>query len=299
MANKKLKTKSTPFRTRDFIGWLIMLPTLILFTFFVWEPLLESVRLSMFTAKGIRLQEFVWFDNYLRVFKHPDFLPAFKNTFVYIFWSLIIGFLVPIVTAILISETVHLKSFFRVGVYFPNIVPGLATVLIWSYFFRPGNTGVLNILLAKIGIPDQIWLTNLKLTIPLIILTMTWKGFGSTSLIYMAGIGNINSELYEAATIDGAGLRARVRYITLPNIFSLAKTLLILQVISVFQILYEPLVMTNGGPNNASISIMQLVYNFAFTNYNYPMAAALSVLICIILILLSGLYFKLTKRKEV
>jgi multiple sugar transport system permease protein len=299
MAKKKVKSKSIPFRTRDFIGWLIMLPTLILFTFFVWEPLFESVRLSLYTAKGIRLQDFVWFDNYIKVFKHPDFLPAFKNTFVYILWSLIIGFFVPIIMAILITETVHLKSFFRVGVYFPNIVPGLATVLIWRYFFRPGNTGVLNILLSKIGIPDQIWLTNLKLTIPLIILTMTWKGSGSTSLIYMAGVGNINSELYEAATIDGAGLLARVRYITLPNIFALAKTLLILQIISVFQILYEPLVMTNGGPNNASISIMQLVYNYAFRDFNYPMAAALSVLICIILILLSGLYFKLTNRKEV
>lgn len=299
MAKKKEISKSIPFRTRDLIGWLIMLPTLTLFAFFVWEPLLESVRLSLYTAKGIRIQEFVWFDNYIKVFKHPDFLPAFKNTFVYILWSLIIGFFVPIIMAILISETVHLKSFFRVGVYFPNIVPGLATVLVWRYFFRPGNTGVLNILLSKIGIPDQIWLTNLKLTIPLIILTMTWKGSGSTALIYMAGIGNINSELYEAATIDGAGLLARVRYITLPNVFGLAKTLLILQVISVFQILYEPLVMTNGGPNNASISIMQLVYRYAFDDFNYPMAAALSVLICIVLILLSGLYFKLTNRKEV
>lgn len=299
MDKKKMKAKSKSFSTRDAIGWIVMLPTLILFTFFVWEPLIESIRLSLYTAKGIRLQEFVWFDNYVKVFKHPDFLPAFKNTFVYIIWSLIIGFMVPIIMAILITETVHLKSFFRVGVYFPNIVPGLATVLIWSYFFRPGNTGVLNILLSKIGIPDQIWLTNLKLTIPLIILTMTWKGAGSTTLIYMAGLGNINSDLYEAATIDGAGLRARVRYITLPNIFSLAKTLLILQIISVFQILYEPLVMTNGGPNNASISIMQLVYNYAFRDFNYPMAAALSVLICIILILLSGLYFKLTTRKEV
>lgn len=291
------KRKQKGFKTRDLVGWLIMLPTLILFAFFVWEPLIESVRLSMYTAKGIRLEEFVWFENYRKVLRHPDFWDAFKNTFSYIGWSLIIGFLVPIVMAILITETIHMRDFFRVGVYFPNIVPGLATVLIWQYFFRPGNTGVLNILLSKVGIPNQIWLTNLKLTIPLIVLTMTWKGAGSTSFIYMAGISNINSDLYEAATIDGASLLARVRYITLPHIFSLAKTLLILQVITVFQILYEPLVMTNGGPNNASISIMQLVYNYAFRDFNYPLAAALSVMICIVLILLSGLYFKLTTKK--
>jgi multiple sugar transport system permease protein len=296
--NIQLEMKKQRFKSKDLAGWLIMLPTIIIFAFFVWEPLLESIRLSLYTAKGIRLEEFVGLDNYFKVFNHPDFTAAFLNTFKYILWSLVIGFVVPIFIAIILTETVHFKSFFRIGVYFPNIMPGLATVLMWGFFFRPGNTGVLNILLSKIGIAPLDWLTNPKLTVPLIVLAMTWKGAGSTAFIYMAGISNINPELYEAATIDGAGILQRMRNITLPSIFSLGKTLLILQIIAVFQILYEPLVMTNGGPNNASISIMQLVYNYAFRDFNYPMAAALSVLICIILVILSGLYFKLTSKKE-
>jgi len=290
--------KQNFFKQKDTVGWLVMLPTLILFAFFVWEPLLESIRLSMYTAKGVRLQEFVGFDNYIALFKHPDFLAAFKNTFTYILWSLLLGFPIPIIMAVLISETVHLKGFFRIGVYFPNMVPGMATVFIWRFFFTPGNTGVLNILLSKLGISNQIWLNDPKLTIPLIILTMTWKNAGSTALIYMAGISNISGDLYEAATIDGAGIWQRIRYIVLPSIFSLGKTLLILQVIAVFQVLYEPLVMTNGGPNNASISLMQLVYNYAFRDYKYPMGAALSVLICVVLVILSGIYTKLTKEKS-
>jgi len=297
-ANTLNRNNKTKFKRQDLVGWLVMLPSLILFAFFVWEPLLESIRLSLYSAKGIRLQEFVGLENYIRLFRHPDFLAAFRNTFLYIFYSLIIGFMVPIVMAVLISETVHLKSFFRVGVYFPNMVPGMATIMMWSFFFRPGNTGVLNILLSKVGISPQVWLNNPKWTIPLIIITMTWKSAGSTSLIYMAGISRISSELYEAATIDGAGIWQRVRHIIVPSIFSLAKTLLILQIISVFQILYEPLVMTNGGPNNASISLMMLTYNYAFRDFNYPMGAALSVVICAILIVLSGIYTKLTKDKE-
>lgn len=289
--------KQNFFKRKDTVGWLVMLPTLILFVFFVWEPLLESIRLSMYTAKGVRLQEFVGFDNYVTLFSHPDFLAAFKNTFTYILWSLVLGFPIPIIMAVLISETVRLKGFFRISVYFPNMVPGIATVFIWRFFFTPGNTGVLNILLSKLGISSQIWLNDPKLTIPLIILTMTWKNAGSTALIYMAGISGISSDLYEAATIDGAGIWQRIRYIILPSIFSLCKTLLILQVISVFQVLYEPLVMTNGGPNNASISLMQLVYNYAFRDYKYPMGAALSVLICIVLVVLSGIYTRLTKEK--
>ncbi|MDF2840524.1 MAG: binding-protein-dependent transport system inner rane component [Clostridia bacterium] len=292
------RPKKARFNKGDLFGWLIMLPTLILFTFFVWEPLLESVRLSMYTAKGIRLQEFVGFSNYIRVFNHPDFIAALRNTFVYIVWSLVIGFFAPIIMALLISETVHLKGFLRVGVYFPNMVPGMATVMMWGYFFTPGATGVLNILLSKVGVDNKLWLTNPKLTIPLIILTMTWKGAGATALIYMAGISGINPDLYEAAAIDGAGIGKRIRHITVPSIFDLGKTLLILQVIAVFQILYEPLVMTNGGPNNASISLMQLVYNYAFRDFNYPMGAALSVMICIILVVLSGVYTKVTSRKE-
>lgn len=295
---EKKKVPKTSWKKKDFLGWMIMLPSIILFAFFVWEPLIESVRLSLYTAKGIHTEDFVGFDNYLKVLRHPDFMDALKNTFVYIGWSLVIGFAVPIIIALLITETIHLRSLFRVGVYFPNIIPGLATVMMWGFFFRPGNTGVLNILLSKIGVESQKWLNNAALTIPLIVIAMTWKSAGSTSLIYMAGISGINPELYEAATIDGAGIRQRIRYITLPSVFSLAKTLLILQVIAVFQILYEPLVMTNGGPNNASISIMQLVYNYAFRDYKYPMAAALSVMICIVLIILSGIYFKLTTKKE-
>ncbi len=280
-------------------GWLVMAPTLLLFAFFVWEPLLESVRLSFYSAKGMKLIEFVGFKNYIDVFRHPDFLPAVRNTFSYTIWSLVIGFLVPIVLAILINEMVHAKSLFRVGIYFPNVVPGLATVLMWGFIFKPGKTGVLNIILGQFGIEPMVWLSNPKLTIPLIVLTMTWKAAGATALIYLAALQGINPELYEAAIIDGAGIWDRIRHVTIPNLRNLARTLLILQVIAVFQILYEPLVMTNGGPNNASISIMQLVFKYAFEKFDYPKAAAVSVIISIFLISLTAVYNKFNKELDI
>lgn len=304
---------------RNAISWLIMTPTIILFAFYVWVPLVESIVLSVSDSNGMRINSFVGLQNYKSVIKLADFMPALQNTFVYIFWSLIIGFVVPIILAIFISETIHLKGFFRVGIYFPNIVPGIATAYIWKNLYKAGNTGVLNILISKITGPlsdlfanfgwdtladktaalgNQSWLQNSKWIIPYIIIAMTWKGAGSTALIYMAGISSINADLYEAATIDGAGIFQRVIHITLPQIFSLAKTMLILQIISVFQILYEPLIITNGGPNNASISILMLVYKRAFEYYNFSEASALSVIICIILIILSALYNRLTRSKD-
>lgn len=286
------------FIRKNISGWLLMLPSLVLFAFFVWEPILSSIRISLYSAQGITLNEFVGFKNYLRVFKHPDFLPALKNTFSYTFWSLIIGFLVPIILALFISEIRRGKGLFKVGIYLPNIVPGMAMVLMFSFIFKPGVNGILNVILGKFGLPPSAWLTNPKLTKPLIIISLTWKGAGATALLYIAGLQGIDPELYEAAIIDGAGIWKRIRYITLPCIYNLARTLLILQIISVFQILYEPLVMTNGGPNNASISIMQLMYRFAFEKYDYPKASAVAVIICIILSVLTVAYNKLNKKKD-
>lgn len=292
------RLQSSHFLSKNISGWLIMLPSVILFSFYLWGPIVQSVRLSLYHAQGIRLTEFVGFKNYSDVFLHPDFLPALRNTFSYTFWSLIIGFCVPIVLAIIINEIRGGKSLIRTAAYIPNVVPGLAIVLLWTFVFRPSNTGILNILLGRFGIGPLPWLSNPHWTIPLIVVSMTWRSAGSTMLLYMAGLQGIDPELYEAAIIDGASVLKRVRYITLPCIFNLARTLLILQIIAVFQILYEPLVMTNGGPNNASISIMQLVFRFAFERFDYPRAGAVSVIISIILIVLTMLYFKIVKRKD-
>lgn len=296
---RNMNYKVSDAAKQNISGWIIMAPTLLLFAFFVWEPLLASIRLSLYSAKGMRTIEFVGFKNYIDVFHHPDFLPAVRNTFSYTIWSLVIGFLVPIIMAILINEMVHARSLFRVGTYFPNVVPGLATVLMWGFIFKPGKTGVLNIILGQLGIEPLTWLSNPKLTIPLIIITLTWKGAGATALIYLASLQGVNPELYEAAIIDGAGIWDRIRHVTIPSLRNLARTLLILQVISVFQILYEPLVLTNGGPNNASISIMQLVFKYAFEKFDYPKAAAVSVIISIFLITLTAIYNRFNKVQDV
>ena len=139
--------------------------------------------------------------------------------------------------ALLIGETRRGKGFFRTAAYLPNMLPGLAVIILWSAFFSGEKSGVLNILLGRLGVPPQSYLTNYRLVIPIIIVIATWKGAGATALIYMAGMSGINAELYEAAAIDGATVWQRVVHILLPAIRKLAGTLLILQIISVFQIM--------------------------------------------------------------
>ena len=272
-------------------AWLIMLPGIVLMTFFVWEPLLESIRMSMYKTENIELVEFVGLKNFISVMGKSNFLQALTNTFAYTFWSLLIGFALPIILAMLIGETVRGKGFFRTAAYLPNMLPGLAVIILWSAFFSGGKSGVLNILLSKLGVAPQTYLTRANLVIPIIITVATWKGAGATALIYMAGMASVNPELYEAAAIDGASVWQRVVHILLPSIKKLAGTLLILQIISVFQIMYEPMVLTKGGPDNASLSLMQLMWQYAFGgNMDYGKASAVAVIVTVILLGMTLIY---------
>ena len=272
-------------------AWLIMLPGLILMTFFVWEPLLESIRMSLYKTENIELVEFIGFRNFISVMGKSNFLQALANTFSYTFWSLLIGFALPILLAMLIGETVRGKGFFRTAAYLPNMLPGLAVIILWSAFFSGEKSGVLNILLSKFGVARQSYLTRANLVVPIIISVATWKGAGATALIYMAGMAGVNPELYEAAAIDGASVWQRVIHILLPSIKKLAGTLLILQIISVFQIMYEPMVLTKGGPDNASLSLMQLMWQYAFGgSMDYGKASAVAVIVTLILLGMTLIY---------
>lgn len=291
------KTKKL-FR-RNFGGWMLMLPGLILFTFFVWAPLVQNIILSFSDTVGFEATGWNSFENYKRVFEDPMFVKAFTNTFVYILWSIVIGFIIPIVLGLLLSETVHFKALFRIGIYFPSIVSGIAVVIMWSYLFDPNPGAVLNQIFSAMGIPVSAFLSDSRLTIPLIVITMTWRGAGGTVLIYLSALQNIDNSQYEAARMDGAGALSRVWHVTLPHIMPTIRMLFILQIISVFQVFYEPLVMTDGGPDGASVSLLLLSYKYAFRSGDAGASAAVGVILAAIIIVLTVVYLRLSRpRKE-
>lgn len=283
---------------RNWDGWLLMLPGLVLFAFFVWAPLVQNIIMSFCETTGFTIDHFVLFDNYKEVFNNPTFVKALVNTFKYIFWSIIIGFLIPIFLGLLLSEVLHFKTFFRLGIYFPSIVSGIAVVILWSYLFYPDSGSVLNQLLIAMGLPVSKFLDNPNLTIPLIVVTMTWRGAGGTVLVYLSALQNIDNSQYEAARMDGAGMWSRIRHVTLPHIMPTIRMLFILQIISVFQVFYEPLVMTKGGPNDASVSLLLLSYRYAFDDFNAGASAAVGVILAIIIIVLTVIYLRLSKPKK-
>ncbi len=298
MKKKKTIRLGSASLRKDLGAWLLMVPGLILFAFFVWTPLLDTVKMSFYETKGMNLVKFTGLTNYKKLLVQPAYKIAWVNTVKYTLCSLAVGLAVPVIIAALITEVTHFKGFFRLAAYYPNVIPSIAAVMIFTYFFGTGASGVLNILLAKIGVGPVNFLNNEKMVIFWIVVAMTWKAAGSTALVYMSSISGISPDLYEAATIDGASPIRRFFSVTMPTILKTGKTMLILQILAVFQILYEPMMMTNGGPNNASISIMELVYDLAFKHMKFSQAAALSVEVCIILIFLTVIYYAVANRVD-
>ncbi len=292
-----MKKILTIFR-KDLGAWIFLVPSLILFLLMVWEPLLSTIRMAFYQTRGFELVEFVGLDNFERVLTNSQFLKTLKNTVMYVIWSLIIGYLFPFVVAVMVNEMVHAKSAFRFFCYFPAMVPGMAAALMWRFLYDPSEGGILNALLGLFNIGPSQWLQNPELVIPLIIVAATWKGFGGTMLIYLASLQGISRELYEAASIDGAGFFTKLRYIQFPEMKGLMLLMAIRQTIGVFQIMQEPLAMTAGGPNNASTTLMLSAYNYAFKYFEIGRAMAVGTITFLILAVLTVIYQVFSRKVD-
>lgn len=279
---------------KNLLAWLIMLPSLILFAFFVWTPLIKNVILSFFSDYSFK--EFVGFKNYQALFQDVSFIAALKNTFKYIFWSLLIGFLVPMIIGFLLSEVIHAKGFFRVCIYIPCMISGIAVVFLFKNVYGDETYSILNVILKAFGGTPRKWASDPNIIIPLIVIAMTWKGAGGTALIYLSDFQQIDSSLYEAARMDGAKPFQRFARVMMPQMRNTILTLLVLQIISVFQVFYEPLVIGNwGGPLDSSMSLMLLAYKFAFNDLEFAKGAAASIFLALIILAFTLAYFALVR----
>ena len=289
---KKSKKKIGAKIKRNIIAWAIMLPSLLLFVFFVWYPLVKNVAISFYN--NYDMEKFVGIENYQSVFKDDYFQSALLNTFKYILWSIIIGFFIPMIVGFLLSEIIHLKGFFRVAIYIPCMVSGIAVVFLFQNIYGDETYSILNVIRAAFGQERMDFRSNADIVIPLIVVAMTWKGFGGTSLIYMSNFQDIDSNLYEASRIDGASPLQRFWKITMPLMKSTILTLLILQIISVFQVFYEPMIIA-GKTATSAMSMMQLSYYY-FTEGIDPQSAATSIILALIIIAITIVYFVVTNK---
>lgn len=300
-------TRVQSYRRREqFSAYLFLAPALLVFALFAWYPIVRSGLLS-FQDIGLReLQAgdiglinpnyYVGLENYDRMAVDPVFKAAWRNSFEFAGLSVVMGFFVPVLVAILVNEMRRAKGFFRLVYFLPNVIPGVIGLLVWQQIYRVPN-GFLNTLLMELGFEYQTWIQDPVLAKPSMVLIMTWSGFGATALLYLASLQDLPTELYEAAEIDGASVLDRIQHITLPHLRPTMLVLLILQIIGVAQVFLEPFVLDNYPGQSATTPVLT-IYRKAFLNGEYGLASAWSVLLIILLAGFSLIYLRLSRVLE-
>ena len=271
------------------------LPLILIFALFSWWPILRSVQMSLQHTNFV-VTQWVGIENFSRVLADPLLGRAVWNTVQFTLWSVVVGFPVPVLMAVFIAELRRARGFASVLAYLPVIVPPVVGVLLWKNFYSPDPAGLFNSVLRVFGVGPLPWLNSGDLVIPAIIVEATWASFGTAMIIYLATLMTIRTELYEAAEIDGATIARRFWHITLPQMRGILLIMFLLQLIGVLQLFTEPYVMTGGGPENRSVTVLMLIYKYAFVAGDYGRATALSLLLAGALAVLSAVYLWVTRR---
>lgn len=284
-------------KCRDYLwGILFLLPAIIVFCLFLWTPIAKGVMYSFMNVDFVSGSKFVGLANYREVFASSVLSISVWNTIYYMFLCVLIGFWVPSIVSIAISELRWFQGAMRLIVYLPHIVPAVVLYGMWQWLYDP--LGPANQIVSWFGGHPFLWLTDKSMAMLSIVLAETWQGFGGATLIYLAGIVSIPKDLYEAAEIDGAGILQRIRYITIPGIRHLYMLLFILQLISTSQGFMTHMALTGGGPNQATLTYMYQIINEAFTNLNYGKASAMGVIMFLVLTSLSIVLYYLQGRSK-
>jgi multiple sugar transport system permease protein len=296
-----------PSRRRTPVSWVrggglttlvFALPMLVIFGVFSWAPIVKAVVMS-FQKTNLIVTEWVGLENFQRVFADPVLPMAVRNTAYFALLALIFGYPVPLIAAVLMSEVRRAKGLYSALAYLPVVVPPVVAVLLWKFFYDPRPEGVFNTILGWVGIPPQPWLQSMTMAMPSLVLEATWAAAGGTVIIYLAALTAVPPELYDAAEVDGASVWNKVWHVTMPQLRGVLFITLILQIIGTAQVFLEPYLFTGGGPANATVTILLLIYRYAFGNSlggNYGEATALSLLLALFLAVMSLVYFRLTRR---
>lgn len=284
-----------PRITKSLTGWFFLLPAVLVFSTFSWYPIIRGFIISFQSIDLINKPEFVGIENFSMLFEDQDMPTAWKNTLYYSFLGVIFGYLVPLLIALFINEVRRGKSFFRLVFYTPTVVPPMAAMLLWKWIYDP-RSGLANLVVGLFGGEPLLWLNSPDTAMLSIVFMSTWAYSGGTMLLYLAALQGVPASLYEAAEIDGAKLPRRLWHVTLPEIRGVMIILLVLQIIGTMQVFVEPFVMTKGGPANATLTVIMLVYRYGFEYRNFGIAGALGVLMFIVLVLFSLMYLRLSRR---
>ena len=286
----------------ELIGWGFALPFVIVFTLFLAGPILASLVLS-FTDFGLRDlrnplgTDFVGLQNYQALLEDPKFRKAIVNTAYFVLVGVPLTLLLGLGAALALDRGIRrFRTVFRVGYYLPVVTSIVAIAVVWRFVLNP-DQGLVNLLLAQVGIDGPSWLAEPALAMPSIIAMAAWRNLGFAMIVFIAGLQTIPAQLYEAASIDGAGRWQAFRHVTLPLLRPTILFLVVVTTIGYLQLFEEPFVMTEGGPLDQTLSISMYMYQQGFEFFNQGYAAAIAWILFILVAIVAVVQFRLLRSE--
>lgn len=283
--------------TRKTAPYIFLFPMIVLFAVFMVYPIIHSLLLS-FQDFSEGIYTFCGIQNYVTLLKDPIFWKSLKNTFIYLIVQVPVMVVLSLLFGVLVEQAfLKFRAGFRISIFLPAVTALVAYAIVFKLLFNT-DFGLVNHMLRSLGFEGVDWLNTVWGARMAIIIAITWRWTGYNTIIVIAGLKNIPTELYESAEIDGASFWQKFLYITVPMVKSILLFVSITSTIGTLQLFDESFILTGGGPNNATITIGHYLYDTGFTYYKFGYAAALSYALVIIIGILSLIQFKVTKGGE-
>jgi multiple sugar transport system permease protein len=281
-------------------GLTFTLPFLVVYALFLVWPLLYGVRMSMGNDNIAGTQsDFIGLDNYTEAFQDPDVWASLWNTVWFTLLSTVPLVVLGLVLALLAHHLRFVGWLWRLSWFAPFLLPSGVVCLLWLWVIYPTDFGFADQLLARFGLEPGIgWLTDERYAMISIVITTVWWTVGFNFLLYLAALQAVPRHLYEAAELDGASAWHRLRHITLPMLRNTTVVVVVLQLLASLKIFDQIYIMTSGGPDGATRPILQYVYDQGFTGYRIGYASAVSYIFFVLIVIVSLIHLRLTRRSR-
>jgi len=276
---------------------MFLAPAAIILILFFFIPFIESFILS-FQGFGNNIYNPQWvgLDNYIKLLYAPIFWKTMLNTFIFLLGVVPALVVLPLIIAIMVNQKLAGVKIFRILIYIPVIVSIVVAGIAWKWLYA--DTGIINYLIGLLGIDKIGWLTDPKYALYSVMAVTVWKGLGYYMVIYLAALTSVPKDLYEASDIDGASVFQKHITVTVPHLMPAITLVSVISSISAMKTFVEIYVMTQGGPLNASKTIVYYIYQRAFENLDLGYASAAGVVLLVIIMSLSVANLKFFEKNN-
>lgn len=284
-------------RRESLVGYIFISPMYLGFALFVLGPMIATIVLSFTNYGMFGSPEFVGFKNFIKMFSDLRLKTVYGNTFFFTIFSVMgnVGF--GLLLAVLLNQILPkgIKNVLRSAYFFPSLVGLVYVSIIWQFLYQK-DVGIINYYLSLIGINPISWLSSRTWALPSAIILDVWKNLGMDMLILLAGLQGISEYYYEAARIDGANNWQMFRKITLPLLSPQLLFVSTINITGALRVFDSIVVLTNGGPGDASRSVVMYIYEKAFRSFDLGYASAISVSLLLVIMLVTLIHFRVSKR---